>query len=1155
MPSDEELTPAVPEPSKEDTDPIARAFDEAAKWGSPIGPVDDSSLLPPLPSTPDDSIPGYFIVREIHRGGQGVVYQAIQKTTRREVAVKVMREGPFASKHDKARFEREVQVLAALKHPNIVAIHESGTAAGSFYFVMDYISGQPLDAWMAAGQRSVRETLALFQKICEAVNAAHLRGVIHRDLKPGNIRIDSQGEPQILDFGLAKVAPGQISDQNASMTQTGQFVGSLPWASPEQAEGIPSKIDIRTDVYSLGVMLYQMLTGRFPYNVVGSFREVLDRIMQAEPVRPRALRKDINDEVETIVLKALAKERERRYQSAGELARDIGHYLAGEAIEAKRDRSWYLLKKNIHRYKAPVAVAAGFVLLLTIALVVSLTLWQRSVRQRVEAEGQRLLAQHRLFDGLIEAADSRVKSKQYAEARQGYCEAWDLARQIGLPDLQPRLGWLNSYMASTPTLLVHDFKEEGVARPPRSAILCMTKNGPLVLVQRANVVYLVNPLTGRQVASLTGHTGQVSGFDVSGDGKWFCTGGEDRTVRLWDAASQTERRQVTTDASVVDCFFSPDGQTGFWSEYDGKAARWDLATGEVLWTLRTGIQEFHLVVSPDKRWLAAGGNAPYDILINTDAGQVVHQLDAFGDVAFSGDGAYIVGGRLDRTLRVWEVATGRQIQTISGRNSFLTSLAVSPDGRSVLIGEDDARVSLWDLVSGSEMRNWSGHSAAVLGIGFMHEGTSAISCSPRECLLWNLPSAGGARAFCGHQQIVYAVAISPDGHTALSGDASGLIWQWDVATGRAIKVLVGHTAAVRHLAILPDGRRALSAGSDETLRLWDVFTNAAPRVLIGQKGEPSSLTVSPDGATALSSSYDGSLWLWDLQAGNGRELRREKPGLDQIGRVCVAPDGRSALCGHRGGAVSLLDLASGTERWRSAGHQENVNGVGFLCDGHTGLSVSIENTLILWELATGKQLSQLHGPQLSYFSRVALAPDGESVFYGGYDGGIRMVSTRTGKQLRILSRHAGGINSLAVSRDGRVLLAGSEDRTVSIWDFDLPQRFRVFEPRAAAARERLVLQPQDAGALLILGEWFAFREGDYLAADHLERARKAGAAVSPLLLGRCYWRLGRLNEAKQEFQQALQAHEAPADYLQQCLQAVSRPSPPGAMPTSVKQTS
>jgi uncharacterized protein HemY len=136
-----------------------------------------------------------------------------------------------------------------------------------------------------------------------------------------------------------------------------------------------------------------------------------------------------------------------------------------------------------------------------------------------------------------------------------------------------------------------------------------------------------------------------------------------------------------------------------------------------------------------------------------------------------------------------------------------------------------------------------------------------------------------------------------------------------------------------------------------------------------------------------------------------------------------------------------------------------------------------------------------------------------------------------------------------------VLLAGSEDRTVSIWDFDLPQRFRVFEPRAAAARERLVLQPQDAGALLILGEWFAFREGDYLAADHLERARKAGAAVSPLLLGRCYWRLGRLNEAKQEFQQALQAHEAPADYLQQCLQAVSRPSPPGAMPTSVKQTS
>jgi tetratricopeptide (TPR) repeat protein len=325
-----------------------------------------------------ETIPGYKIVRELHRGGQGVVYEAFQESTRRKVALKVMREGPFAGPADEARFSREVQVLGQLSHPNIVTIHDSGSAAGHHYFVMDYVPGQPLDAYMATAQPSMDETLRLFAKVCEAVNAAHLRGVIHRDLKPGNIRIDTDGEPRILDFGLAKVA---TSDSDVSaMTLTGQFLGSLPWASPEQAEAVPSKIDVRTDVYSLGVILYQMLTGRFPYDVVGNMRDVIDNILTAEPVKPRTLRRQINDEVETIVLKCLSKERERRYQSAGELARDVNHYLNGEPIEAKRDSLAYVLRKQLKRYRIPAVIGASFVLLITVGLIASLALWQRSER-------------------------------------------------------------------------------------------------------------------------------------------------------------------------------------------------------------------------------------------------------------------------------------------------------------------------------------------------------------------------------------------------------------------------------------------------------------------------------------------------------------------------------------------------------------------------------------------------------------------------------------------------------------------------------------------------------------------------------------------------------------------------------------------------------
>ena len=205
-----------------------------------------------------EGLPGYEVLHEEHRGGQGVVYRATQERTHRDVAIKLIREGPFHGPADRARFEREVRILGRLRHPNIVTIHDSGTVAGCHYFVMDYIEGHPLDTYLSSRSLSVKQILRLFWKICDAVNAAHLHGITHRDLKPSNIRIDKQGEPHILDFGLAKVASEEMGDasQWRNVTMTGQFVGSVPWASPEQADGPTDRIDLRTDVYSLGVLLF-----------------------------------------------------------------------------------------------------------------------------------------------------------------------------------------------------------------------------------------------------------------------------------------------------------------------------------------------------------------------------------------------------------------------------------------------------------------------------------------------------------------------------------------------------------------------------------------------------------------------------------------------------------------------------------------------------------------------------------------------------------------------------------------------------------------------------------------------------------------------------------------------------------------------------------
>ncbi len=341
-----------------------------------------------------DLIPGYEIVDRLKEGGQGVVYRAVQHSTKRDVAIKVLREGPFANTSEMARFEREVEILAQLRHPNIVAIHDSGLAGSHYYFVMSLIDGEPIDVWWSnqtseKNARDRRAVIECFADLCEAVNAAHLRGIMHRDLKPSNVIVDATGKPFVLDFGLARPTDGM----NEQMTVTGQFVGSLPWASPEQAQGIASGVDIRTDVYSLGVMLYQALCGQFPYDVVGGVHEVLDRIINATPSRPSAVAQtNLDEELDAIALKCLEKQPKDRYQTAGELARDLRAYLAGEPISAKQHSFAYLLRKQVQRHRVPVMMAATLMLVVTIGFVVTLGLWRQSERLRLEVEDQKQVA-------------------------------------------------------------------------------------------------------------------------------------------------------------------------------------------------------------------------------------------------------------------------------------------------------------------------------------------------------------------------------------------------------------------------------------------------------------------------------------------------------------------------------------------------------------------------------------------------------------------------------------------------------------------------------------------------------------------------------------------------------------------------------------------
>lgn len=362
----------------------------------------EASPPPPvrIPARTGMEIEGYEIQGEIHRGGQGVVYRALQRGTRRDVAIKVLLEGAAASSATKKRFMREVDLIAQLRHPGIITIFESGlTNDGRQFYVMDYVAGLPLDAFVRQNQLTMPVVLALFEHICHAVHYAHQRGIIHRDLKPSNILVDGDGAARVLDFGLAKQVTDQLQTQ---VSMTGQVFGTLPYMSPEQATGKQDSVDARTDVYALGVLLFELLTGTYPYPVTGSITEVLRNIAESPPLRPsraweagkgiapksitksRVSVSPIDEEVETIILKCLAKEPERRYQTAAALADDLASYCAGGPIDAKRDSRWYVIKKSIPRYKASIAVLAA--LLVTVAGIVGLKIQRDRMNVRLASE-------------------------------------------------------------------------------------------------------------------------------------------------------------------------------------------------------------------------------------------------------------------------------------------------------------------------------------------------------------------------------------------------------------------------------------------------------------------------------------------------------------------------------------------------------------------------------------------------------------------------------------------------------------------------------------------------------------------------------------------------------------------------------------------------
>ena len=1003
-----------------------------------------------------DSIAGYEILREIHRGSQGVVYHAIQKSTRREVAVKVLLQGPFADSDDRMRFDREVRVLSALKHPNIVSIHDSGEASGHSYFVMNYIEGEPLDSFVAHARCSIDTLLRLFVKICDAVSAAQICGVIHRDLKPGNIRIDRSGQPHVLDFGLARIdpdiavrsaaseagidgsAPDDFVHQAANIfTETGQFVGSLPWASPEQAEGA-GNVDVRTDVYSLGVVLYQALTGRFPYPVNGSLRTVLDHIQNAPPTPPSTLRRDINDEVETIVLKCLQKDRERRYQSAGELSHDVQRYLRGEPIDAKRDSRMYVLRKQLRRHRVPVfAALAVFVSLIAGIIGTSHATWRA---RRAEADA---LARARAESRLRERADWESYKACLAAADAALVANDTAAAQARLDAAPAGLrGWEWRYLHGR---LDQSLASYTVDRPIVKRFALAPDGRTVFVAGTDGTLCVIDTHTGttRQLSRLPG--ADVTTLALSRDGLRIALGLRSGEVCLCNTADGQAllRFRVHPTAPVSALAFSPNGAllaSGTWlAGSDDPIRLWDVATGRAHGTLAKPDSWVNaLAFRPDGRVLAAAltkASAGFRLWDVEDARELLavnyEGLDAT-HVEFSPAGDRIAVASQDAALKVYDAASGREICTLAGHTASVNDVAFSSDGTRLASASADQTVRIWDLATGSEVSCRRGHMNGVNQVAFLTGRDELLSMSAFESTLkrWDVRAAEEPPTFDTGKYFVLFVTFSADGRRLFTHQRC-----WDTASGRMLARLpprggwdangwIGPDESVEWATngppeasgeLLRDGKSMLR--TTEPLLFAPVISGDGRRFALGlQRGVLQAfgtddgrlireLAIDPELVTGDAFSHKGDevvTWtsngqwtIWDVVA--GRPLITRRHGTDQIVNAAFSLDDRLLATASYDGAARICDAATGEEL-----HVLRPTGV------------PAGDQSVVWS--------------------VAFSPDGTRLATGSKDRRIRLWDVATGQELIALTRHAGTVMCLAWSPDGTQLASGGFDGTVCLWD-------------------------------------------------------------------------------------------------------------------------
>jgi WD40 repeat protein/tRNA A-37 threonylcarbamoyl transferase component Bud32 len=1042
---------------------------------------------------PFPDIPGCEILSELGRGGMGVVYKARQVRLNRLCALKIALPGRHDGAVARARFLAEAEMIARLRHPNIVQIYGLGEHEGLAYFLMEYIEGGSLVRRLDGTPWAPEPAARMVAVLARAIGDAHRLGIVHRDLKPANVLLLDDGTPKVVDFGLAKSLEAE-----SNLTQSGVFIGTPSYAAPEQAEG--HAVGPAADIYALGAILYHLLTGHPPFQAATVLR-TLDQVKAADPVPPSRLQPGLPRDVETIALKCLEKDPRRRYADAAALAEDLEHFLAGRPILARPTGAAERLRKWIHRRPAVAALSAAVAAVTILGFILVAWQWRRA-----EAKAAAEAAATKTAERALLVASDRAARLTLHQAL-ALCDQGEVGRG---------LSWLSRALE-----LASEAGSESLDRPIR--INLADWEGQLSRPPR------LPPMR---------HPAPILGLAFRRGGKVLVSAGEDGVARIWDAATGREigpplaLRDDPAGARLERARFGP-GESGLLGTVDdrGRVAVWnvdqrrrlasppscppgrrirDIAfpNARLLISLRDdgmvsswaiecrrekpacrpvegssgwrGGGDLTLAVSSDGRTLAAGGRDRlvyrWDVATRRSLEPELHQDSPAGVIALAPDGRTVITGRRAGRLHVWDAETGRGFD-LPPQGTEVRSLAVSPDGRVVASGTEGGVVRLWDTSLLGQIGQTGKFAGAVTALAFDPRGrVVAIGGEDGTIRLREVPrrKALGPPLRVGHP--VQSLIFGEGGRRLLIVTTEGSrSWDW---TGRAAgeadpagddRSNDGPSSRVEPVTVSPDGRtlaitRRTGAG-DQTrgrIELRDAATERLLRQTPDQPHAISGLAYSPDSRWLLTwGPAPGTARLW-----NAATLRDSRPllrSLDSpIHQAVFSRDGRSLLLGCRDARARLWDLQRDAEidPEHRPRHAYPITAVAF-DPGRSRLVTGCHaGTVRVWDAHRGALLHELR-QNAGEIVVLAFSTDGAMLATASHDGTARLLDAETGRQLGPALHHADAVLCIAFQPDGKSVVTGTRDGMVQRWSTPAPPKSGSVEEIRRRVRDETGLEFDD----------------------------------------------------------------------------------------------